>query len=99
MRGEGVTEQPRLTAERQDPELWAMIEGWQADDNTFWASDCGYHQNAVDLLYEDRAALLAECEARTKEAEQWRLKCLDLAEQLGLPMTETRALFGPGAAS
>ena len=34
-----------------------MIEAWQENDSTFWASGCGHHQNAVDMLYEDRQRL------------------------------------------
>lgn len=33
-------------------EMWAQIEDWHQDDNTFWRAESGDHQNAIDLLYE-----------------------------------------------
>lgn len=38
--------------EDEDPALMTRIVEWvKGDDNQFWASACGDHQNAVDLLF------------------------------------------------
>lgn len=41
-----------MADEHDDPELWERIVEWvRGDDNEFWRSASGDHQNAIDLLY------------------------------------------------
>lgn len=64
----------------QDPELWAKIELWIKDDNTFWAAPSGDHQNAIDLLYDAVLVLQKQLE-RTEEEKAEYLEDAILADR------------------